>query len=391
MADSNHSALRVGLLITAGFAIFAFAVLTFGRGTRFFSGAEIFETHFKRINGLQTGAPVTLRGVHVGAVEAIEFPNDPAADYVVVRLWIQNGAAMRVRADSQAKIAALGLLGDKFVVLTAGTPGSPPARAGDVLPSVEPIDYSTLLQRKGANDTLANIMAITESIRTLTDAINNGHGLAHDLFYGPAADANQRTLTLQSLRATVDAAGRTAADLDALVRQAGSGNNIAGALLKGDGGRLNANLEASAASARAATEKLDALATRYRNADGALPQLMENREYGREVMGNLRQSSADLEQILHKINAGQGTLGKLVNNPGLYDSAQKLIATQGWGVAFVKAIYGALHPMSSTEPAPAACVEAGAQPMLIAPSAAQAEPPGSSAEPMRNDPAVPAR
>jgi hypothetical protein len=227
----------------------------------------------------------------------------------------------------------------------------------------------------------------------VTDAINNGHGLAHDLFYGPAAGSNQRTLTLQSLRETVDAARQTAADLDVLVRHAGSGDNIAGALLKGDRGRLDANLEASAASARAATEKLDALATRYQNADGAIPQLMENREYSREVMGNLRQSSADLEQILHKINAGQGTLGKLVNNPGLYDSARKLVATQGWGVAFVKAIYGALHPMSSTEPGSAACVEpqAGAQPMLIGPSASQAEPAGSSAPPMHEDPALPVR
>ena len=84
---------------------------------------------------------------------------------------------------------------------------------------------------------------------------------------------------------------------------------------------------------------------------------MENREYAREVMGNLRQSSADLEQILHKINAGQGTIGKLVNNPELYDSAQKLVSTQGWGVAIVKAIYGVVHPLSSTEPGSATCVE----------------------------------
>jgi phospholipid/cholesterol/gamma-HCH transport system substrate-binding protein len=388
MADSNHSAMRVGILIAAGLALFAFAVLTLGRGARFYSGAEVLEAHFQRINGLQAGAPVMLRGVRVGAVEGTEFPSDPAADYVVVRLWIQNGAAPRVRADSQAKIASLGLLGDKFVILTGGTPGSPMARPRAVLPSVDPIDYATLLQRKGANDTLANIMAITESIRTLTDAVNSGHGLAHEIFYGEAADSNQRTLTLESLRATVEAARRTTLDLDALVRQAESGDGIAGALLNGDGRRFNANLQASAASARAATEKLDALATRYRSADGAIPQLMEDRTYAREVMGNLRQSSADLEQILHKINTGQGTLGQLVNNPGLYDSAQKLVAAQGWGVALAKAAYGVLHPLSSTEPAPAACVEpqgAAAQPMLIAPGASAEEPSGSSAMPSHDD------
>jgi hypothetical protein len=223
------------------------------------------------------------------------------------------------------------------------------ARPGAVLPSIDPVDYATLLQRKGTHDTLANLLAITESTRALMDAINNGHGLAHELFYGAAADGNQPTLTIESLGATLDAAQRTVVDLDVILRRAESGNGIMGMLVNGDGRRLDANLQATAASARAATEAVASLAQRYRNADGTIPQLMENREYAHEVMDNLRQSSSDLEQILHKINAGQGTIGKLVNNPGLYDSAQKLIATQGWGVAFVKAIYGVLHPLSSTE------------------------------------------
>jgi phospholipid/cholesterol/gamma-HCH transport system substrate-binding protein len=354
---SNRSALRVGILVAVGLSIFGFAVLTLGRGTRFLSGGEPLEAHFQRINGLQTGAPVLLRGVRIGAVEGIEFPSDSDADYVIVRLWIQNRAAKRIRIDSRAKIASRGLLGDKFIVLTGGTSGSAAARPGTVLPSVDPVDYATLLERKGTQDTLANLLAISESTRSLIDAINNGHGLAHELFYGTGADSSQRTLTLEALRATVDAARQTVLDLDVILRRTESGDGLVGALFKGDGRRLDANVQAAAASARAATTALEALAERYRNADGAIPQLMENREYASEVMDNLRQSSADLEQILHKINSGQGTIGKLVNNPELYDSAQKLVASQGWGVAFIKALYGVMHPLSSTEPASDAGVQ----------------------------------
>jgi hypothetical protein len=271
--------------------------------------------------------------------------------------------------------------------LTAGTLDSPPALPNAVLPSVDPIDYATLLQRKGTNDTFANILAITESIRTMTDAINNGHGLAHELLYGRSADANQRTLTLQSLRATVDAARQTAVDLDIILRRTQSGDGIAGALLTGDGRRLNRNLQASAASAREATATLDALSKRYSNAAGTIPQLMENRQYASEVMGNLRQSSTDLEQILHKINIGQGTIGKLVNNPELYDSAQKLVATQGWGVAFVKAIYGVVHPLSSTEPEPGACLEPqAAAPISSGSGTIAGEAVGLPGQPLREDP-----
>jgi ABC-type transporter Mla subunit MlaD len=100
MKDPNRSALRVGVLIAVGLALLAFAVLALGHGARLFSGGKLFEAHFQRINGLQTGAPVTLRGVRVGRVAEIEFPNEPDADYVVVQLWIQKSAALRLRADS---------------------------------------------------------------------------------------------------------------------------------------------------------------------------------------------------------------------------------------------------------------------------------------------------
>jgi phospholipid/cholesterol/gamma-HCH transport system substrate-binding protein len=364
MKDSNRSALRVGVLIAVGLALLAFVVLALGHGARLLSGGKLFEAHFQRINGLQTGAPVTLRGVRVGRVAEIEFPDEPDADYVVVRLWIEKGAALRLRADSHVKIASLGLLGDKFVVLTGGTIGSPMARPNAVLASVDPVDYATLLQRKGTHDTLANILAISESVRTMTDAINNGHGLLHGLLYG-SADVDQRTLTLQSLRASIDAARQSALDLDVVLRRAKSGDGIVGALLNGDGRRFDTNLQATAASARSAMETLDSLVQRYHNADGTIPQLMENRKYANNVMGNLLQSSADLEQILRKINTGQGTIGKLVNNPGLYDSGQKLLTTQGWGVAFIKALYGIAHPLSSSEPESNACSEGGTQPNLL--------------------------
>ena len=57
------------------------------------------------------------------------------------------------------------------------------ARPNTVLASVDPVDYATLLQRKGTHDTLANILAISESVRTMTDAINTGHGLLHGLLW----------------------------------------------------------------------------------------------------------------------------------------------------------------------------------------------------------------
>jgi phospholipid/cholesterol/gamma-HCH transport system substrate-binding protein len=387
MAELRTSTLRVGILIAVSVALLGFAILSFGVGTRLFSGSEVLHAHFQRINGLQVGAPVRLAGVTIGSVESIKFPTDPRASYVVVSFWISQSAAQRVHTDSAAKIASLGVLGDKFLVITSGSTTTPPAEPESLLASVEPFDYAALFERSDTTDVLANIVRISDSLRSLTDAINTGHGLAHELFYGPPPESGQQVLTLESLRGAVDTAAHTAADLDRLVDGINAGKGVIGALVnqRGGGPQLVANLQASSESLRQTSEQINQLVARYQKANGAIPQLMENQAYAREVMGNLRRSSSDLEQILHKINSGQGTVGKLVNDPRLYDSTQKLVATQGWGIAVVKGIYGIFHPFSDTMPA-ASVPQTSLEPATMSPDAMLAQP-TIAAAPAPNAPA----
>lgn len=375
MAELRTSTLRVGILIAVSLTLLAFAILSFGVGTRLFSGSEVLNAHFQRINGLQVGAPVRLSGVTIGSVESIKFPSDARASYVIVSFWISESAAQRVHTDSAAKIASLGVLGDKFLVLTSGSLTTPPAEPGSTLASVEPFDYAALFERSDTTDMLANIVRISDSLRSLTDAINTGHGFAHELFYGPPPDSGQKVLTLESLRGAVDTAAHTAADLDRLVQEINGGKGVIGALVnqRGSGPQLVANLQASSESLRQTSQQINQLVARYQQANGTIPQLMENQAYAREVMGNLRRSSSDLEQILHKINTGQGTVGKLVNDPRLYDSAQKLVGTQGWGIAVVKGVYGIFHPFSNTMPA-ASVSQTSVEPATISPDAMVVQP-----------------
>ena len=127
MADSAYARVRVGALIAAGLGILCFAIITIGHGAQFFTRTEILQAHFERIEGLQTGAPVTLSGVRIGAVDSIMFPPEPENSYVIVRIWVEESAAERVRTDSVMQIHSMGLLGDKFVALTPGTAAAPRA------------------------------------------------------------------------------------------------------------------------------------------------------------------------------------------------------------------------------------------------------------------------
>jgi phospholipid/cholesterol/gamma-HCH transport system substrate-binding protein len=129
MAEQEGShALRVEIVLVIGIAILAGAIFSIGGGFRWLGGTEELTARFQRVNGLQVGAPVHLSGVNIGSVSSIQFPPDQRANYVVVRLRVEANAIERVRSDSVAKVESLGLLGDKFLLLTRARPTRRPWR-----------------------------------------------------------------------------------------------------------------------------------------------------------------------------------------------------------------------------------------------------------------------
>src|SRR5215469_12701691 len=166
MAETTHS-LRVGIVMVLGISLLALAILSIGGGLRVLKRNEELTAQFHHVNGLQIGAPVHLSGVNVGSVSSIQFPSDPRSNYVTVRISIEANAVPRVHTDSVAKIESLGLLGDKFLLLTRGSPDAPSVHSGGLLRSQDPVNYESLLQSRGTTDLVANVLAISNSIRQL--------------------------------------------------------------------------------------------------------------------------------------------------------------------------------------------------------------------------------
>jgi phospholipid/cholesterol/gamma-HCH transport system substrate-binding protein len=355
MAETTHS-VRVGILMVLGLSVLALAIFSIGGGLDTLEGSEELTAHFRHVNGLQTGAPVHLSGVNVGSVSSIRFPNDPRANYVIVRIRIVANAIQRVRTDSVAKIESMGLLGDKFLLVTDGSPDAPSAHAGMLLQSQDPVNYASLLQRPGTTDVVANVLAIFNSVRQLLDTVNQGHGILAELIKGPA-NPQEKPLTLASIRQTLDNVQVLTAQLDLMIDRIDRGEGILGAVMspRTNGERVVANIAGSADSIRTATARLDQssiqlgdLVSRLDRANGLLPQLLEDQKYAGEVTSNLRRSSEDMRQVLDKINGRQGTLGLLVNDPALYDRTANLVNANGWGFSLLRDLYSVSHPFGTT-------------------------------------------
>ena len=354
MADSVYARVRVGALIAAGLAILCFAILTVGHGAQLFTHTEILQAHFERIEGLETGAPVTLSGVRIGAVDSIMFPPEPENGYVIVKIWVEASAADRVHTDSIMQIHSMGLLGDKFVALTPGSASAPPATPDTVLASINPIDYEAILQREGTDDLIANVMAISGSLRAILGSIENGHGLLSELVRGDDANEPKDRLTLQSIQRTLDHVDKLSVALGTAMDRVNSGQGLVGAMLSDqtNGKQFLDNIEQTTVKLRQTSARLDTLIARFDKANGILPQLMENKNFSDDVLPDLRQSSHDLKDILQKINLGKGTAGLMVNNPALYNQLTSFMDNGGgWGIRFINGFYNLTHPPASPSPA----------------------------------------
>lgn len=343
------------MVIAIAIAILCFSIFSIGHGSRLLTRSEIVEAHFHRINGLQTGAPVALSGVRIGAVDQIGFPSDPREAYVVVRMWVEQSAADRVRIDSLASISSMGLLGDKFVELSPGHPVSPAAEPGAVLPSRDPVDYESLLQKPGTEDLVSNLLAISSSMRSMLDAINQGNGLLSELIYGQRGDERQR-LTLASVNQTLTNVNQMSSQMNELLVKLNRSDGIAGAMMsdRTNGRQFLSTIQTAAASLQKTSDRLDKFVSHIEQGQGAIPQLVENKQYADELLANMRESSSDLKQIARKINSGQGTLGLMVNDPTLYAELKQLLGpgSGGWALRMFRGLYSATHPFEGPAQSP---------------------------------------
>lgn len=131
MKRSKTMELGVGLFMLAGILGLVFLGLRVS-GLSLALPSETFrlEANFANIGGLKPRARVTMAGVTVGRVEAIELDTDWYDARVVMELDRQLEG--QLPEDSTAAILTAGLLGEQYIGLSVG--GAPEALAdGDTL------------------------------------------------------------------------------------------------------------------------------------------------------------------------------------------------------------------------------------------------------------------
>lgn len=116
MNDKQHTELLVGIFMLVGIIAITFLALRMGDVELFYNDEYIIQAKFTSASGLKEGAYVEMAGVTVGKVKNIEFNPD---NYLAV-VDISLPKTITVPDDSIASIRTAGIIGDKFIKISAG-------------------------------------------------------------------------------------------------------------------------------------------------------------------------------------------------------------------------------------------------------------------------------
>jgi phospholipid/cholesterol/gamma-HCH transport system substrate-binding protein len=120
MGRSSTLNVGAGAFVLLGFAALAFLTTqTTSHGVHFGAAGHFYTVtaEFDNVGDLKVGAPVSMSGVDIGRVTRIDLDTNVYKAVVALQL---NSKYNQIPTDSDASIYTQGLLGGKFVGITAG-------------------------------------------------------------------------------------------------------------------------------------------------------------------------------------------------------------------------------------------------------------------------------
>jgi len=163
--------IRLGLFIAGGLAIFVFAIFIIGKQKNLFDPVfELYST-FYNVSGLQVGNNIRFSGINVGTVDRITIVNDST---IRVDMLIEKDVKQFIKSDCMVGIGSEGLIGDRLLVITRGTPDAPLAKEGQHIASTEPVETDAIMA--SVQVTAGNAEIITALLAEIMFNINSGKG-----------------------------------------------------------------------------------------------------------------------------------------------------------------------------------------------------------------------
>ena len=278
---------KIGIFITVAAVILGTFIFVVGDLSRLFTqpGYPIY-LYFDSAAGLEEGTVVRMAGVKIGHVKDIRLKDQRAEVELSVR------PEVKLPKNSKATLASLGILGEKYIEIIPGQSLNY-AMAGGSLEVVSPlsleklgtelVDISSEIQETG--ETLRDVIGDEQAQTDFRQALEDLAVFARDL---RDMSSRNKELLNQGLKETQHAV-------------------------------QNFDREVSEIS-----RNMDELISTFQNIlDENRDGIRSNMDSISELVAKAGKSLERLNETIEKINRGEGTLGKLIAQPELYQRAEE--------------------------------------------------------------------
>mgnify|MGYP006079363503 FL=1 len=271
----------IALLVLTSIVLFYFG---FGylKGSNLFASGRTYYAIYGNVAGINNDDPVSVNGFRIGKIRSSTLI--PDEDVVILELEISH-AGLNIPEDSKAIIANTGLLGGKEIDLEMGF-SSVYLEAGDTISSGTEEDIFSSLSsslepfEKKALEAVVSIDSVMKLVQLVL---------------------NEKNRT--NLEKSMSAVAVTMGNLNAVSVD------------------LNELITSESGKIKLIIDNLNKVSKDFSKISDSLKDIKFN-----ETINRVNASLDNANSILGKINSGEGTMGKLVNNDSLYlylESASK--------------------------------------------------------------------
>lgn len=282
---------KIGLVVVGAIVILIWGI-SFLKGFNLFSNEQIFFARYDRVDGLKKSSPVTLKGFKVGQIKSIQF-NSAYADHLLVGFSISN--EYKLSSNSIARIESSDIMGSKEIKLIPGK-GDKILQSGDTLTgSIEgDLKEQVSMQMLPLKRKAENLMSSVDSVLSVIQYVFN------------AKTRENLSQSFGSIEQTLKKLENTSGTLDTIV--SGQKSHLE---------NIIANADSISSYLKDNNENITNILTNFSSISDSLSAAEIT-----QTINNAKLSLQQTNQILEKINSGEGSMGMLINNDTLYTNLE---------------------------------------------------------------------
>lgn len=296
--------IKVGILTLVSIAIL-FVGYKYLSGKRIFQSQQAFVVQFDNVNGLLPGNPINLNGVKVGTVESLNLNQEGLKTSVTADVLIDDNIA--VPKGTVFTIVA-DLLGDRVVELKYPTSGpTVMAQSGDVMQGSLEKGMS-----ESVKEELLPIKAKAEELFGSLDSllIISKNILGSENMEGVFTNINS---SFESINGTLKNLRTTSVELNGLI--VGESDRLHSIINHVES--ITKNIDNNSAMITGIMNNTEKITSNMAQMD-----LAKTSEELSTTIANASESLAEISAIMDKVNKGEGSLGLLLKDEGLYNNLE---------------------------------------------------------------------